>query len=205
MKGRGNSSSITVGEATKLDLSYLIKNKFIQKGSEITFHLSWTNGSQIKVLSHYTESDIYLRLMYQVTNNDNKEVKKYDYKIYISKKKSNLGKGEILYFVCPETALYCRTLFMCYGYNRFKHRLAYNNKIYYHSQTVSKESRNNTRYFKLDDKINKIYNERESKTYKGKETAKHKRLIKLINKRSKIDEIRQIELEKYLYKIIGIR
>lgn len=205
MKGRGNSSSITVGEATKLDLSYLIKNKFIQKGCEITFQLSWTNGSQIGVKSHYSEKDIYLQLMYQVNNKETKEVKKYDYKVYIQRLKSNLGKGEVLYFVCPETALYCRKLFMCYGYYRFKCRQAYNNKIYYHSQTVSKVQRNNDRYFKLDKKVNEIYSKRESKTYKGKETAKHKRLIKLINKRSKVDEIRQMELENYLSKLIGVK
>jgi len=99
MKGRGNSSSITVGEATKLDLSYLLKNKFIQKGNEVTFQLSWTSGTQIKVISHYSEKDIYLRLMYRVTYKDTKEVKDYDYKVYISKVKSNLGKGEVLYLV----------------------------------------------------------------------------------------------------------
>lgn len=203
MKGRGNSSSITVGEATKLDLSYLLKNKYIQKGNEVTFQLSWTNGSQIKVISHYTEKDIYLRLMYRVTNKDTKEVKDYDYKVYIQKIKSNIGKGEVLYLVCPETALYCRKLFMCNGYDRFKHRLAYNNKIYYYSQTVSKVQRNNNRYFKLDDKIKKIYEQRKSKTYKGKETAKHKRTIKLINKRIEIDKLREIELENYLRKMIG--
>jgi hypothetical protein len=204
MKGRGNSSSITVGEATKLDLSYLIKKKFIQKGKEVNFHLTWTNGSQICCYSVYNENDIYVRLSYRVTDKLTNELKDYDYKVYIQKVKSNLGTGEVLYFVCPETALYCRKLFMCYGYYRFKHRLAYNNKIYYHSQTVSKESRNNTRYFKLEDKINKIYEQRESKIYKGKTTKKHLRLLKLINKKVEVDKLREIELDNYLRKMIGI-
>lgn len=204
MKGRGNSSSITVGEATKLDLSYLLKNNFIQKGCEVTFQLGWSNGSQIKALTHYTEKDIYIRLIYQVTYKDTKEVKGYDYKIYIQRLKSNLGIGEVLYFICPETSLYCRKLFMCYGYGRFKHRLAYKNKIYYHSQTISKESRNTTRYFKLDETISKICKQRQSKTYKGKETSKRKRLIKLIEKRTKADKIRQMELSKWLSNYYGV-
>jgi hypothetical protein len=110
-KGRGNSTAITVNSATKLDLSYLIQKKLIQKDRQIVFSLNWTNGIEIGAISNYTDKDIYIRLTYRVTDKTTNESKEYDYKIYIAKKKSNLGIGEVLYFVCPESAIYCRKLF----------------------------------------------------------------------------------------------
>lgn len=203
-KGRGNGNAITVGEATKLDLSYLLKSKSIQKGNTITFNLSWTNGYIISCESVYSSNEIYLRLMYSVTNKQTNEKKDFDYKIYITKVKSNLGKGEVLLFVCPESARYCRKLFMCYGYTRFKHRLAYSNRIYYKTQTSSKLHLNNDRYFAIDKKINKLYNKRDAINYKGKATKRHIHKTKLLNKRAEIDNLRNIDLDKWLTNYLGL-
>ena len=197
-KGRGNRNAITVGEATKLDLHYLLKNKYIQKGKKVTFNLSWANGSNMSCESFYSTNDIYVRLCYTITDNYTKEKTSHDYKIYISKVKSNLGKGEVLLFVCPESARYCRTLFMCYGSQRFKHRLAYSNRIYYNTQTSSKLHLNTDRYFAIDKKINKLSNKRDAINYKGKTTKRHEHTINLFNKRNELDELRSIDLNKWL-------
>ena len=199
-KGRGNRNAITVGEATKLELNYLLKNKCIQKGKKIMSNLSWSNGSAMSCESVYIENDIYVRLSYSVTNSSTNEIVNYDYKIYIETVKSNLGKGEVLYFVCPESLKYCRTLFMCYGYQRFKHRSAYNQIIYYSIQTSSKAKLNTDRYFITDKKINKLYDKRKSLNYKGKATKRHEHKIKLLNKRAELNELKNIDLDKWLAK-----
>ncbi len=202
-KGRGNGNAITVGEATKLDLRYLLKQRFIQKGNRVTFNLSWSNGANISCESVYSDSDIYVRLSYTVTDHYTKEKTNFDYKIYIAKKKSNLGIGEVLFFCCPESAIYCRTLFMCYGYPRFKHRLAYNKRIYYNTQTSSKVQLSNDKYFAIDKKVNKIYEKRETKIYNGILTKRHNHTIKLLNKRTELDNQRNEDLENWLIKRFG--
>ncbi len=203
-KGRGNGNAITVGEATKLDLNYLLKNRYLQKGNIVTFNLSWTNGENIRCESFYSDTDIYVRLFYTATNNLTKEKVNHDYKVYIAKRKSNLGIGEVLFFVCPESALYCRKLFMCYGYQRFKHRLTYNNRIYYNTQTSSKLHLNTDRYFTIDKKINKLYDKRDALNYKGKETKRHNHKIKLLDKRADLDILRQKDLDKWLSNYLGL-
>lgn len=203
-KGRGNGNTITVDEATKLDISYLLKYQYIQKGNKVIFNLSWTNGSIISCESVYNTNDIYLRLSYSVTNKQTNEKKDFDYKIYIAKLKSNLGKGEVLFFCCPESKRYCRKLFMCYGYQKFKHRLEYNNRIYYKTQNISKVQLNDNRYFAIDKKINKFNNMRATLNYKGKETKRHIHTIKLLNKKAEIDNLRNIDLDKWLNNYLGL-
>lgn len=203
-KGRGNGNAITVGEATKLDLNYLLKNNYIQKDKRVTFNLSWSNGSNIYCESLYTDNDIYVRLSYTVTDSLTKEKVSHDYKVYISKVKSNLGIGEVLFFCCPESARYCRKLFMCYGYHRFKHRLAYNQRIYYGTQISSNLHLNTDRYFTIDKKINKLYDKRDAINYKGIATKRHNHTIKLLNKRAEIDKLRNIDLDKWLSNYYGL-
>ena len=73
----------------------------------------------------------------QITNTFNERYINLDYKsngepiryrIDIISKTSNLGKGEILYFVCPSTGKYCRKLILSGGY--FLHRCAFNGLLY---------------------------------------------------------------------------
>ena len=204
MKGRGNGNSITVGEAIKLDINYLIKNNNLQHGKERRFNLSWSNGSVIQVKTVFNNGETYVRLMYRQTDRMTKITKDFDYKIYIERVKSNLGKGYNLYFICPQSGNRCKILYLCYGAERFKCRQAYNNRIYYSTQTHSKEYRLNGRYFKLEKTINELYDKRETTTYKGKPTKRHLRLLKLLNKRAEVDNLRTAQLDKWLLKHLGL-
>lgn len=87
---------------------------------------------------------------------------------------------------------------MAYGSDVFKSRSAYQNRIYYKTQLSSKVFRTVNRYFETDSKIEKMYNQRATKTYKGKPTKRHKRLCRLIDLRARLDEKRQDELMEYM-------
>jgi len=204
MKGRGNSHAITTNSATRLEINELLKRKCLVKGEVLNFTYSWTNGSKMNIQSVYNDTDIYLWLKYNITDKETKQTKNFDYKIYISKVKSNLGKGYNLYFYCPESGIRCKVLYLCYGAERFKCRQAYNNRIYYTTQTHSKEYRLNGRYFKLENTINELYDKRDTTNYKGKPTKRHLRLLKLLNKRAEVDKLRDIQLNNWLCNYLGI-
>lgn len=203
MKGRGNSHAITTNEAIRLEINNLIKSKSIIKGKEINFISKWTSGAEISIKSVYNDIEIYLHLKYNQTDRTTKESKSFDYKIYIESVKSNLGKGFNLYFICPQSGKRCKILYLCYGAEVFKCRQAYNNRIYYYAQTHSKDYRLNGRYFKLEKTINKLYEKRKTKTYKGKPTKNYLRLLKLLNKKTEVDNLRTIQLDNWLLKKIG--
>jgi len=198
MKGRGNSTAITINSIMRLSINDLVKTKAIIKNKEISSLIKWTNGSEIKINSVYNDTDIYLQLLYTITNKETNEVKQFNYKVFIQKVKSNLGKGFNLYFNCPESALRCKVLYLCYGSERFKCRKAYNKRIYYSSQTYSKAYRLNGLFFKLENTINELSNKRETTTYKGKPTKRNLKLLRLKHKQVEVDKLRDIQLDKWL-------
>ena len=178
--GRNSTGAITEGAALRIELSYLIKKGFIKKDCLKSGTLSWTNGSNIRFQSnYYAPEGNYLRLIY--TNTDrNGEKTDHDYKIQLTTVPSNLGKGEVLYFICPVTHKRCRVLYCCYGSPIWKSRFAYHNRIYYQSQVSSKRSYWNDMYWEFEKKIKNLEsNRRKQYTYKGKPTKFAVRLQKL--------------------------
>lgn len=198
MKGRGNSHAITTNEALRLEINNIIKTKCLVKDRVINYTSSWSSGAEISIMSVYNDTEIYLHLLYKQTDLTTKESKPFDYKIYIERVKSNLGKGHNLYFICPQSGNRCKILYLCYGAERFKCRKAYNNRIYYYAQTHSKEYRLNGRYFNLEKTINELYKKRDTTDYKGKPTKRHLRMCKLLNKKAEVDKLRDAQFEKWL-------
>lgn len=203
MKGRGNSYAITISSAMKLDINNLLKTNCIVKDKVINHTASWSNGGKILIQSVYNDTDIYLHLKYNITNSETKQIENFDYKIYIGKVKSNLGKGFNLYFYCPESGIRCKILYLSYGSKSFKCRQAYNNRIYYSSQISSKVYNPTCRYFKFEKQIDKLNEKRRAKDYKGKPTKRKLRINKLYAKKNHVDTIRNEHFERWLYKYIG--
>ena len=194
-KGRGNSNSLTIGEAVRLNIDNLKKTKCIVKGAVTTFTTKWNTGAAINAKIKYTETEKTILLNYSYNQ------KPIENLIQIVEVKSNLGKGFNLYFICPITGNKCKTLFCSYSSQIFKSRLAYSKRIYYSTQICSKVFRISARYFNTDKAVNRMYKLRSTKEYNGKETKRHKRLIALIDKRAYLDELRNEELDRYLEKL----
>lgn len=180
----------TTGECTRIELSYLLKKQIIAKGSIYHGILNWTNGSSIKIVTHNTDEEQYIRLLYTLTS-WNGEKSELDYKIQLSFVPSNLGKGEVPYFLCPATGNRCRILYRAYGSHIFKSRNAYSHTIFYPSQVSSKIYKYCDEYWRLDKEIKKLKEETRNQThYNGKPTRRYKRLQRLIEKQKRADYLR---------------
>lgn len=117
------------------------------------------------------------------------------YTVTIISKPSNLGKGEIFYFVCPQTGKLCRKLYSIGGY--FLHRDAFAG-CYYESQTYSKKWREMDKVYAAhfnDSIYEQIYKKYLKKTYAGKPTKKYARLSAQLAKKEMLSSY---ELEKLI-------
>ena len=108
--GRASTGAWTTTECRKLDLRYMLKVGWIKKGCKISGQMSWTDESTASFESVYTEDEKYLRMIYTVTDRQGTKTN-YDYKIELVTVPSNLGKGDVLYFVCPESYKRARVLY----------------------------------------------------------------------------------------------
>jgi hypothetical protein len=136
------------------------------------------------------EGRILMTLRYSITDRWSLEKTEYDYKIWFDEKPSNLGKGNVLYFVCPSTNKNCRILYMAYGVPKFYSRLAYPRRIYHEPQLDPHRWRANTNYFKVDKQIEELDKMRATYTYKGLPTRRAVRLQRLLMKRQELDRKR---------------
>lgn len=180
----------TTAETCRIELSYLLKRELLQKGKVTLSSLNWTNGSSIRIECHYTDEEQYIRLLYTLTSWNGEETE-LDYKIHLSFVPSNLGKGEVPYFLCPATGNRCRILYRTYGSHIFKSRDAYSQTIFYPSQVSSKIYKYCDEYWRLDKEIKKLKEETRNQThYNGKPTRRYKRLQRLIEKQNRADYLR---------------
>ena len=201
-----NTQGIATTEGSKrIKISYLFKKGFIQKGRGIKTTMSWSdnwnrNSGNIGIETNFTNEEKWIRLKYTVTDNQGFKTN-YDYKINLVPVLSNLGIGNVYYFQCPVSYQKCRVLYMAYSSHYFKCRSAYQNRIYYESQRVSKNYSATNRYFKLEKILEKMNKSRMKKTYKGFETKTYQRYLKLQNDMSNFDNIRWNQLGNVVMKL----
>ena len=110
-----------------------------------------------------------------------------NYKVYLTSTLSNLNRGEIWYFICPQTKKRCRKLYSIGGY--FLHREAFNGCMY-ETQTQNKKYRELDKtfgaYFEIDNLYSELYKKNFKKTYAGKPTKKYLRIMEQIQKAESI-------------------
>lgn len=186
--GRWSTGALTTGEALRIEITDLLKRGLIKKGYEIHGCLNWASGASIKIETSYnTEAGNYIRLIYTKTESEADKTD-HDYKIYLDVTPSNLGKGQILYFICPVSGERCRVLYMCYGSPIWKSRLAYQHRIYYSCQISSKMDHANSRYWSIDSRIENLKkNRRKQLTYKGRPTKYALQLERLQSEQRNFD------------------
>lgn len=139
--------------------------------------LSWSrNGKSTGRISIHvnTQNEIpYIELDYKYND------KPRNYKISLVSIPSNLGKGEIWYFLCSQTNKQCRKLYSVGGY--FLHREAFKYCMY-ECQTKSKHYRRFAKTFGVYYEVDKIFKQINSKHFKtqyaGKPTKKYLKLWK---------------------------
>lgn len=181
-------------EVLQLNITKLKNWGYLESNSLKSGVIDWSrNGlkhSSISLKTYISENENYLELDYKYNDQPRK------YQIPLVSVPSNLGKGSIWYFLCPQTQKRCRKLYLIGGY--FLHRTAFNGCMY-SSQTKSKVWRQLDallgNHFILDEYYLEIYSKHFKKHYKGKPT---KRYLKLLQKIARIERREISELTKFI-------
>jgi len=167
-------------EVLQIDISKLKKWKYLTSKKIINSTLNWSrNGNEIgsiSILVNTYNEQPHIELDYKYNDEPRK------YKVKLVSIPSNLDKGKIWYFLCPQTKKRCRKLYLIGGH--FLHRNAFNGCMY-ESQTSSKNWRQMEKVFGSYFKSEKFYDEINSKHfkkyYKGKPTRRYLKLKRKIN------------------------
>jgi hypothetical protein len=178
-------------EALQVHISKLKDWGYLSPGQILSGTLNWSrNGNptgsiSIKVCT--LDSQPYIELDYKYRDEPRK------YKVNLTSTPSNLNRGEIWYFICPQTKKRCRKLYSVGGY--FLHREAFNGCMY-ETQTQSKKYRQLDKtlgaYYRTDNLYSELYKKHFKKTYAGKPTKRYLRIMGQIRK-AELLNIRDIE------------
>lgn len=197
--GRTTTGVWSTKESRKLNIGWLIKNGYIRKGAITHGQMSWTDESTAGFECKCINTEKWFRIFYTITDRQGLKTD-YDYKIQITATPSNLGKGEVLYFVCPESRKRARILYSAYRHPKYLHRdwylERYNARIYYTTQQCSKRDYSNDRYHVLRKQVENLENELFVKNrkahYRGKPTKDFQKLYKLREQMDYFDDKRNI-------------
>ena len=172
-------------EALQVSISKLKEWEYLNPEQIKSGTLTWSrNGNKtgsISIQANTYSKEPYIELDYKYRD----ELR--NYKVSLTSTPSNLKRGEIWYFICPQTKKRCRKLYSIGGY--FLHREAFNGCMY-ETQTQSKKYRQLDKtfgaYFKIDDLYSQLYQKHFKQTYAGKPTKKYLRIIEQIQKAESI-------------------
>lgn len=165
----------------QISIATLKRCQFLKPEHFASGNLTWSSngnktGSIGIVINTRTESP-YLELNYKANGNPIK------YSIQLVSIPSNIGKGVIWFFVCPQTGKRCRKLHLAENY--FYHRSAFRGCMY-ETQTHSHKYRNLHKVFASDEIDKQIYSKHFKTHYGGKPTKRYLRLTKQAERLSKI-------------------
>nr|WKN35053.1 hypothetical protein K4G66_21995 [Tunicatimonas sp. TK19036] len=184
-------------DARTVSISDLKKWGYLEPESYKSGTIKWSSRGEIRarigIAVYMGMSKKYLELDYTYGGEAVK------YKVPIVSVESNLGKGKVLYFLCPATQKRCRKL---YGLGKhFLHRSAFN--AIYESQTYSRNNRALSHMAEIAFGSDKLYDELYSKYFKrfyaGKPTKRYLRLKKKIQK---ADRFSQQDIEGLYFGIL---
>ena len=178
--GRNTRFPELFNDVLRLNISTLKEYGYLEDVEVKKGVLSWLiNGekvSSITIFSRITKKEKFVLLEYL------KNEEKVICEIELTTINSNIGKGDIWYFVCPMTKKRCRILYLMS--DKFLHRDAFP-KGMYETQTYSKNNRMLFNRFKIPfekDEAYKIVNSKYFKRYyKGKPTKRFLRLLSIID------------------------
>jgi hypothetical protein len=173
-------------EVLKLNISKLkewgyLNPKQLQNGT-ITWSRNNNKTGSISIKANTLTNEPFIELDYHFRDEPR------SYKVYLTSIPSNLGKGVVWYFLCPETNKRCRILYSIGGY--FLHREAFNGCMY-ESQTWSKRTRDLIKSieptFGIDQLYEQLYKKNFKKTYAGKKTKRYVKLKEALEKANRVD------------------
>ncbi len=162
-------------ECNRIELSFLWKQHAMWLPRRIAASMSWTSrgrpAGNIDLIIDTRE--MYIELDYKYGDEPR------HYRVQLVSVPSNLGKGQVWYFLCPHTGKRCRILYGVGGW--FLHRSAFRGGCY-DRQTLSKKDRILDyaifpRQIEINDQMRKC-----RKTYRDKPTRRYESLMRRLEK-----------------------
>lgn len=173
-------------ECLQISISFLRKHEYLNPSQWKSGTITWSIGegenkqvtAQINISVNTHSESPYLELNY------NYRGKPVNYRVQLVSVPSNLRKGKIWFFICPDTGKRCRKLYFSGG--RFLHREAFRGM--YSRQTRSKRWLRFETFFAGDVVLTEMQKPYFKTEYNGKPTKRYIRLLK------KAEQVRQILL-----------
>lgn len=166
----------------KLSITMLRKAGFLRTQGYQLRSIRWDETDREIVSVVVNTSDIHPYVL--ISHNQPSRLIKY--KVPLTTIPSNLGKGKLWYFLCPQTNKRCRVLY--FNENHFSHRTGLRNH-YYFLQTMSHKSRSAIRILKTfkagEFAVQQLGQKHFKKMYNGRKTKKYlllKNKIRLAHK-----------------------
>ena len=182
-------------DVLQISITKLKEWEYLKSDQLISGTITWSRNDNkrgsISITVNTKSEKPYIELDYK--SNDEPR----NYKVQLVSLPSNLGKGIVWYFLCPETNKRCRKLYSIEGY--FLHREAFKGCMY-GSQIQSKKYRVLDKtlgaYFRTDELYSQLYKKHFKKFYAGKPTKRYLKIMEQIQKAEKIpyNEIERLML-----------
>lgn len=160
--------------APRLELSALLRAGYFRDRATCSGAWSWSNGERAEVVTARTGPNAHMDVTTHLS--DGGQVHE---RIYMHGVRSNLGRGWVLYFICPRTGKLCRILYRAYHSTKWRSREGFSYRLYYPQQAESGWGRYLTREGRLSAKLERLYTMRATSTCKGKPTRRALRIARL--------------------------
>lgn len=160
-------------EVKSISISALKKWGYLKKDGFKSGTLTWSRFGEVHSsigikLNYFYEP--YLEVDYTWRDQS------INYRVNLVSVPSNLGKGDVFYFLCPKTLKRCSKLYFNGGY--FVHREA--TGLIYSQQAYSKKDRALVRIFNhinTEPLFEELYSKGFTKYYNGKPTKRYQRIL----------------------------
>jgi len=188
--GRYSSIPTLFDECKTVSISFLKQHGYLNQDQRKTGTITWSRGEgaskritgSISMEVNTLAETPYIELDYK--SND----RPINYRLNLVFIPSNIGKGVVWFFICPNTGKRCRKLYLAEGY--FLHREAFKGCCY-EKQTYSHKNRQLHRQFECvfgtDKAYEQIYSKHFKKYYSGRPTKRYLKLNRQIQQADKVD------------------
>jgi hypothetical protein len=186
------TSPILYDDLQAVSISFLRKHGYLKPNQWKTGTMTWYFGEgenkrvtgSITIATNTNMYNPYFELDYKCNGTP------INYRVDLVSVPSNLGKGEVWYFMCPLTNKRCRKLYLVDTY--FYHRLAYTGCMY-DKQTKSHKWREYQKMFDCvfgrEDIAQQLYSKHFKTYYAGKPTKRYLRLMKNYDNNISLEQI----------------
>jgi hypothetical protein len=172
--GRHATGIDYTSSAPRLELSELLRAGYFRDRATCSGGWSWSNGERAEVVTARTGPNAHLDITTHLSQGG-----QVHERIYMHGVRSNLGRGWVLYFICPRTGKPCRILYRAYHSTRWLSREAFSYRLYYPQQAETAWGRHAIREANVERRLHRLYSLRLVATYRGRPTRSAIRIAKL--------------------------